>query len=451
MIWLPVLLAGGVLYAGSKALPSFDQSAKTWFGRKRAKACATDSAQAERELAVSAVSLGVAAAGSLLKLPVLGWLSVPVTVYLLAPVMREAGQVVVQERRVNDQVLTSARLAVCMTMSYTFIAALDASLHVVTHWLRVRNAERWQQALQQHLGSQAQPWLQHWDTLAEQPTHWQRVGERSGAIAAPLMLVTCVLATPALGINRSSAFLTTFFGAHVRKLGPYTTQETLHQALDRGLLLTHPQVLEQAVNMDTVVFDGRLLHDTWVDGQFAASVQALQQQARRVYVFTEADDALCALAGVDACFNAVTADERVAWIQQWQATGKQVCYVGSGLGNSAECQAANLSVVAQAVLPTTLPAAEDLPDAFLLGTDLQAVPHLFTLSAAFGKSQRFNLIAPMGVDVVDISTTLLLDFGLVYSVMFTYVGLLVGMGRTHWRESQALPANTQSLPASLPA
>lgn len=450
MIWLPVLLAGGVLYAGSKALPSFDQSVKTWFGRKRAKARAADGVQAERELAVSAVSLGVAAAGGLLKLPVLGWLSVPVTVYLLAPVLREAGQVVLQERRVNDQVLTSVRLAVCMTMSYTFIAALDASLHALTQRLRVRNAERWQQALQQHLGAEAQPWLQHCEALAEQPTHWQRVGERSSAIAAPLMLVTCVLATSALGINRSSAFLTTFFGAHVRKLGPYTTRETLHQALDRGLLLTHSQVLERAVNMDTVAFDGRILHDTCVGGQFAASVQALQQQARRVYVFTAADDALCALAGVDECFNAVTADERAALIQQWQAAGKQVCYVGSGAGDSAACQVANLSVVVQAVLAATLP-TEDLPDAFLLGTDLQAVSQLFALSAAFGECQRFNLIAPMGVDVVDISTTLLLDFGLVYSVMFTYVGLLVGMGRTHWRESQALPANTQSLPASLPA
>ncbi len=451
MIWLPMLVASGVLYAGSKALPSFNNPVKTWFGSKRAKARAADSAQAERELAVSAVSLSVAAAGGLLKLPVLGWLTVPVTVYLLAPVLREAGQVVLQERRVNDQVLTSVRLAVCMTMNYTFIAALDASLHALTQRLRVRNAERWQQALQQHLGAEAQPWLQHCEALAEQPMHWQRVGERSGAIAAPLMLVTCVLATPTLGINRSSAFLTTFFGAHVRKLGPYTTRATLHQALDRGLLLTHLQVLERAVNTDTVVFDGRLLHDTWVGGQFATTVQALQQQARSVYVFTEVDDALCALAGVNQCFYAITADERAGWIQQWQASGKQVCYVSSSAGNSVECQAANLSVVVQAVLPTTLPAVEDLPDVFLLGSDLRAVPHLFALSAVFGERQRFNLLAPLGVDVVDISTTLLLDFGLVYSVMFTYVGLLLGMGKTDWQGAQALPTNTPALPASLPA
>lgn len=445
MIWLPVLVAGGVLYTGSKALPSFDQSVKTWFGRKRAKARAADGVQAERELAVSAVSLGVAAAGGLLKLPILGWLSVPVTVYLLAPVLRDAGQVVLQERRVNDQVLTSARLAVCMTMSYTFIAALDASLHALTHRLRVRNAERWQQALQQRLGSQAQPWLQHWEALAEQPTHWQRVGERSGALAAPLMLVTCVLATPALGINRSSAFLTTFFGAHVRKLGPYTTREMLHQALASGLLLTNPQVLERAVNMDTVVFDGRLLHDTCMSGQFAASVQALQQQTRRVYVFTETDDALCALASVDGCFNAVNTDERGALIQQWQAAGKQVCYVGSGVGDSAERHAANFSVVVQAALAATLP-TKDLPDAFLLGTDLQAVPHLFALSAAFGERQRFNLIAPMGVDVVDISTTLLLDFGLVYSVMFTYIGLLLGMAKSQSVVCQIPPLTSTICP-----
>lgn len=94
MIWLPMLVAGGVLYAGSKALPSFELPAKPWFRRKRVKVLAADGVQAERELVVSAVSLGVAAAGGLLHLPILGWLSVPVTVYLLAPVLREAGQVV---------------------------------------------------------------------------------------------------------------------------------------------------------------------------------------------------------------------------------------------------------------------------------------------------------------------------------------------------------------------
>lgn len=55
MIWSPMLMVGSVLYAGSKALPSLDSSAEAWFGRKRAKAHAADSAQAERELTLSTV------------------------------------------------------------------------------------------------------------------------------------------------------------------------------------------------------------------------------------------------------------------------------------------------------------------------------------------------------------------------------------------------------------
>ncbi|QTR46605.1 hypothetical protein J9253_01195 [Thiothrix litoralis] len=400
MIWLPVLMTGGVLYASGKALQRVKKPA--WFARQPA---ATDVQQADREMVVSAASLGVAAAGGLLALPVLGWLSLPVSLYLFVPVIREAGQVVGKERRVNDQVLTTARLGVCVVMGYTFIAALDAGLHTLMHRIQVRNEAAWRQALRQRFGEDAQPLVAWLEQTSQQPTAAQQLGERMGSRAAPLMLATCVLSTPVLGINRSAAFLTTFFGSHLRKLGPYTAHEFMRHALEQDILLTHPQLLDQAHKVDTVVFDGRILHDTVVCGQFGGIVRALRQQQRAVYVFADTDD-------------------RAGLIRQWQEEGKTVGYVGSGNNDLPAMQAANLAILHRHQVLTE----GNVPHILLPRADLLPVLTVFELADTFASRQQFNLLAPIGVDVVDIATTLLLDFGLVYSVIFTYAGLMLGMG-----------------------
>lgn len=442
MIWLPVLMTGGVLYAGGKALQRVKKP--TWFARQPA---ATDVQQADRELVVSAASLGVAAAGGLLALPVLGWLSLPVSLYLLVPVIREAGQVVGKEHRVNDQVLTTARLGVCVVMGYTFIAALDAGLHTLTHRMQVRNEAAWRQALRQRFGKDAQPLVAWLEQTSQRPTATQQLGERMGSRAAPLMLVTCVLSTPILGINRSAAFLTTFFGSHLRKLGPYTAREFMRHALEQDILLTHPQLLDQAHKVDTVVFDGRILHDTVVCGQFGGIVRTLRQQQRAVYVFADADDGVCQAAQLDGCFQALDAAGRAGFVRQWQAEGKTVAYIGSGDDDLPVIQAANLAILHRHRVLTE----GHIPHILLPRADLLPVLTVFALADTFASRQQFNLLAPIGVDMVDISTTLLLDFGLVYSVMFTYTGLMLGMGNAQLPKLPMKSASELPPPANLPA
>lgn len=423
MILLPLLMTGGALYAGSKALQRVKKPA--WFARQPA---ATDAQQADRDLAVSAASLGVAAAGGVLTLPVLGWLSLPVSLYLFVPVICEAGQVISKEHRVNDQVLTTARLGVCVVMGYTFIAALDAGLHTLTQRMRVRNEAAWRQALQHRFDKDEAHLIAWLEQTSTQPTATQQVGERMGSRAAPLMLATCVLSTPLLGINHSTAFLTTFFGSHLRKLGPYTAREFMRHALEQDILLTHPQLLDQAHKVDTVVFDGCILYDTVVCGQFGDIAQALRQQQRAVYVFADADD-------------------KAGLIRQWRAEGKTVAYVGSGDKDLPAIQAANLAILQRHQVLM----AGNVPHIWLPSADLLSVLKVFALADTFASRQQFNLFAPLGVDMVDIATTLLLDFGLVYSVMFTYAGLMLGMGNARLPRFQEKSASVMLPPVIPPA
>ena len=420
MIWLPLLVKGSVLYAGGKAL----QRVKKRLLRRRTEAISPAVQTSDRELTVSVVSLSAAAAGGWWAIPVLGWLSVPVTLYLFVPVMRDAGQTLRKEHRVNDHVLTTTRLAVCVVMGYTFIAALDAGLHTFSHWLKVHNENDWRAMVQQRFGT-ASPQVVAWlEQVAQQPTATQSLGEGIGARVAPFMLATCVLTTPALGINRSAAFLTTFFGSHLRTLGSYTAQKFMSHALQHDIVVMHPQLLDQALRVDTIVLDGRLLHDSTALEQFNAILPSLHQ--RQVYVLTsdvEADEDTTALH--DGC-QTLAAHDGLALIQQWQANGQRVCYVGNGVDDAPIRQAVNLAVLCCAALPPDM-LEKPAPQVLLLGGDLRTLLTVFALAETFAQRQQFNLLAPMGVDLVDISTTLFLDFGLVYSVMFTYTGLLLGM------------------------
>lgn len=62
----------------------------------------------------------------------------------------------------------------------------------------------------------------------------------------------------------------------------------------------------------------------------------------------------------------------------------------------------------------------------LLDQDLQQLPRFFELAAAFGVKQGFSLVAPIGLDLVDLATTIFIHFGLVYSILFNYTGLWLG-------------------------
>lgn len=143
-------------------------------------------------------------------------------------------------------------------MGYSLIAALDAFLHAFSDRHFLRKEADYQQTLQKtsdnnlKCSDEFHMMLQK-NLLA--PSQMQQRGERNGEMIAPWMLATFLFTIPLMGVNRAAAFLTTTFGAHLRKLGPYTNQRLGQTALQQGILITKSNALERAMGINTIIFD----------------------------------------------------------------------------------------------------------------------------------------------------------------------------------------------------
>ncbi|SJM91441.1 hypothetical protein CRENPOLYSF2_2230001 [Crenothrix polyspora] len=217
--------------------------------------------------------------------------------------------------------------------------------------------------------------------------------------------------------------------------------------MQQGILITQAGTLERAMQVDTLVFDGRVFNDPVLRSKASEVMQALRQRYSQdasshplaLYILMNNDEealgqTLMVELGLDGYFRASSGQGRTELIGQLQTDGRKVCYVGSGEDDTAEMQAALLSVVHYT--PDSM--ASEPTGVILLGNDLQQLPHVFDLAVAFTAKQNFNLVAPIGVDLVDISTTVFLDFGLIYSVLFTYTGLLLGVANTRRSKKKSL-------------
>jgi hypothetical protein len=83
----------------------------------------------------------------------------------------------------------------------------------------------------------------------------------------------------------------------------------------------------------------------------------------------------------------------------------------------------------------------------LLDNDLGQLGRCFDLAAAFVAKQGFSLMTPIGFDLVDITTTVFVHLGLVYSVLYNYTGLLLGAANARVRPAPAPDKETSTLPA----
>ncbi len=102
---------------------------------------------ANRRLALSSVSLGLATAGVLFK--PLSLVSAPIVLYIFYPSFQGAYQALREERKLTTEVMEATRISVCLIMGYDFAAALDAWLRVLTERVLVRTEEDFNRTLEQ--------------------------------------------------------------------------------------------------------------------------------------------------------------------------------------------------------------------------------------------------------------------------------------------------------------
>lgn len=300
------------------------------------------------------------------------------------------------------------------------------------------------------------------NTLAqtgERKSWVQQIGEASADRMAPWMFASFVVSLPVLGPNHAAAFLTTGFGAHLRTLGPYTIRNFLIPAAQEGIVIKDARVLEAANLVNTLIFDQRILADPAARASARATVQALRRrpvppigppsQPFAAYVLVspgeeEAARTLVAELELDDYLTALTMGARALLLENLTMSGRLICYVGTGADDREVMPKALVSIAWRGM--TTMPATA--AQVVLLTRELQSLVRFFELAAVFTAKQSFNLVTPIGLDLVDIATTLFLHWDLLYSVMFTYAGLLLGAVNGRLPRSQVAVAEAADAPAA---
>lgn len=553
---LEAFALGGLVYAGGKALARrmhplarrVEASGKT-VPLASAEIDATEEPaegrKIRRDMRISTVSLGLAAAGAVWRLPILSVASLPAALWVFAPAYREAWRAL-RARQVNVHVLDATRIAVCAAMGYTVVAALNAWLYAASQRMFLRAEEDFRATLDESLGGEPDSaWVYRdgaeislsmesvgpgdivslsvgdiapasgtvldgrarvrarlaQDSSAEigrgahltagsrviagklrllldrspapsdaaraelersvmGETVFRRLGERNGARMAPWMLAAFALTTPSMGVNRAAAFLTTGFGAQMSRLSPYTARQILGLAIRQGILTRDLRALESALLTNAVVFDARVLRPPAVRATAAETVRGLRRRAwpaaqapaRRFAVHVLAEDEatgreLAETLGLDDHFVARDDSERAAILQNLQLGGRWICYVGTGEDDAAAMRVALLPVAHRPGAAT-----DDSPaQALLAGEDLSGLPGLFELAAWFAPREAYNLAFPIAMDVLDISTTVFLHFGLAYSVLMSYFGLFSGAAQARLPRPKLVAAPTPDELPALPA
>ena len=270
----------------------------------------------------------------------------------------------------------------------------------------------------------------------------QQMGEASADRMAPRMLIAFGIAWPLLGVNHAAAFLTTGFGAHLRSLGPYTVRNFLIPAAQQGILIKDARALEKANLVNTLLFDARVLSDPAVRAQAKTLIHELRQRpwlmqgvtphrfAAHVLVSSGEEEMardLVAELGLDDYFAEPSMVARATLVEHLQQGGRFICYVGTGNDDNLVMEKVTVAIAHRGL--TTL--STNTAQVVLLDKDLGQLGRFFDLAAAFIMKQGFNLLTPIGVDMVDIATTLFIHFGLVYSVLFNYTGLLLSAAQAH--------------------
>jgi cation transport ATPase len=289
----------------------------------------------------------------------------------------------------------------------------------------------------------------------EQKTVVQQMGESSADRMAPRMLLTFALTLPWMGANHAAAFLTTGFGAHLRTLGPYTVCNFLIPAAEEGIVIKDARALEWVNLVNTVIIDGRVLADPRALTQAKDAIQQLRQrplllrqvatQRFAVYVLVEtgAEEAgakLVAELGLDDYFAESLPRARATIVEQLHLGGRIICYLGSGGDDQPVMEKARVAVAWRSMDALTGSGAHVV----LMENDLHQLVRFFALGTAFAARQGFSLLTPIGLDMVDIATTVIVHLGLGYSILFNYAGLLLGAAFARWHPAiQGAPAPEQ--------
>ena len=273
----------------------------------------------------------------------------------------------------------------------------------------------------------------------EAGSHIEQLGKKSGDKMAPCMLAAFAIMLPFWEVNRAAGLLTTSFGSQMTELGPCTLRNVVNLAVQQNLLILDGRALEYLNLVNTIVVDACILEDPELRSQAKDAfdmlrkrrwpIQELTKQRFSIFLMAEGDEEsikqLAAEVGADDYFVEPLAIARATLLERLQTSGRIICYIGDGQADALVVKHALVSVaIPSATGYQAISVNDHAIQIVLVEKKLERLGKLFDIAAQFAAKQSFNIAWPLVMDIVDIGTTVFVHFGLVYSVLFNYAGLL---------------------------
>jgi len=128
--------------------------------------------------------------------------------------------------------------------------------------------------------------------------------------------------------------------------------------------------------------------------------------------------------GMDRHFANVLPEGKASLVEQLQAEGHVVCFVGDGINDSIALKKANVSVSLRGA--TTV--ATDSAQIVLMQESLEQLPFLFELGDDMAWSMRWGYAAGMVPGVITLGGVFFLGWGFVQAISLSVLGLATGLG-----------------------
>lgn len=263
----------------------------------------------------------------------------------------------------------------------------------------------------------------------------QQAGERSGKRIAPYSFILFAASLPFRGANRSIAFLAPGFGAQMSALGPHILYNFVDLAARQGIFIKDGRVLEIANLINTIVVDAHVLADPTTHAKAKESFEKLRNRywpihdaiphEFAIYLISDENEEttqkLAAELAVDDYFIEPLMMTKATVLESLQMGGRFICYVGNGVTDAIVMKKALISIAVQNTETIETNAAQIV----LVDKDLGQLDQIFELVAQFGSKQGFNVVWPLLMDLISFGTTVFMNLGIVYSLLFNYSGMLV--------------------------
>jgi Cu2+-exporting ATPase len=211
-----------------------------------------------------------------------------------------------------------------------------------------------------------------------------------------------------------------------------------------------------------------------VDGQLAGAIelqptirpeaeeviQVLRKRGLKVVIISgdqeEPTRRLAARLGIERYFANVLPEGKASLVEQLQAEGRAVCFVGDGINDSIALKKANVSVSLRGAATV----ATDAAQVVLMQESLRQLPYLFELADDMEHSLKAGYAAGMIPGVINVAGVFLLGWGFYPAIALNMASLVVSLGiamypmykhKQELTRAEALPNQAADVPLLPPA